>query len=113
MDISDIIFSEFGTPAKFNGITLASGAIIRQGSDMGTQHAVTSLANVPPTQRAAVGNFAKVTIRKIDLPAGVVPKYRDVVSDADTDWHIQPNPFKNGDTWECIGIGQFRAGVKA
>lgn len=105
LDISDIIHEEFGTPATLNGVTLASGAVIRTGADVGMQ----TDKDTPMPQRTTPGDYAKITIRKADLPSGVSPKYRDVVSDGVKDWHLQPNITELGGTFECIAVGQFRA----
>lgn len=108
LDISDIITAEFGTTATLNGVALPSGAVIQPGADMGMQHN----ADTPAAQRTALGEFAKITIRKADLPAGVTPQYRDVVSSGGKDWALQANILERGESFECVGVCQYRAGGK-
>lgn len=104
LDFSDIIFGEFATPATFNGMDLESGAVVRARAEMGVPHG----SDTPSEQRMVMSDMAKVTIRKVDLPDGTIPRYRDVVATATKDWHIQNQVTETGATWECWAVGQFR-----
>jgi hypothetical protein len=108
LDISDIIMTEFGTSATLNGVALASGAVVQPGAEMG----LLNNQDTPVQQRTVLGEYAKITLRVADLPSGVTPQYRDVVCEGDREWLLQANILKRGESYECVGVRQFRAGVK-